>query len=41
MKFILNKDKLEIQNIGEQNSGSINYYLADVEYDSSWNNLTI
>ena len=41
MKFVLNKDKLEIQNINEQFSGSINYYEAQVQYDSSWNNLAI
>lgn len=41
MKFILNKDKLEIENIEVVKSGSVNYYEADVEYDNSWNNLAI
>ena len=41
MKFILNKDTLEIDNIELANSGSISYYEADVEYDESWNDLTI
>ena len=41
MKFILNKDELEIQEIEETNSGSVNYYKADVEYDDSWDNLAI
>ena len=41
MKFILNKDKVKIENNYVTNSGSVNYYEADVEYDESWNNLTI
>ena len=41
MKFILNKDKLTIESVEEINSGSVNYYEADVEYDSSWNGLII
>lgn len=41
MKFILNKDKLTIENKEKTNSGSIQYYEADVEYDESWDNLTI
>lgn len=41
MKFILNKDTLEIENIELVNSGSISYYEADVEYDESWNDLVI
>ena len=41
MKFILNKDKLNIENNIKYNSGSINYYEIDVEYDNSWNDLTI
>ena len=41
MKFILNKDKLEIENIEVVKSGSVNYYEADVEYDESWNDLAI
>ena len=41
MKFILNKDTLTIENEDLINSGSVNYYEADVEYDESWNDLTI
>lgn len=41
MKFILNKDTLEIENIEVVKSGSVNYYEADVEYDKSWNELVI
>ena len=43
MKFILNEDKLTIKNTKKdrQNSGSIKYYEAEVEYDESWNGLTI
>lgn len=41
MKFILNKDILEIENIEVVKSGSVNYYEADVEYDNSWNGLVI
>ena len=41
MKFILNKDTLEIENIEVVKSGSVNYYEADVEYDESWNDLVI
>ena len=41
MRFILNKDTLEIENIEVVKSGSVNYYEADVEYDESWNGLTI
>lgn len=41
MKFILNKDKLEIENIELVKSGSISYYEADVEYDESWKDLVI
>lgn len=41
MKFILNKDTLEIENIEIVKSGSVNYYEADVEYDESWNDLAI
>lgn len=41
MKFILNKDTLEIENIEVVKSGSVNYYEADVEYDESWNGLAI
>ena len=41
MKFILNKDILEVDKIAVGNSGSVNYYEAEVEYDESWNNLNI
>ncbi len=43
MKFILNKDKLTIEQTKEetQNSGSVKYYEADVEFDESWEGLTI
>ena len=41
MKFILNKDTLEVDKIAVGNSGSFNYYEAEVEYDESWNNLNI
>lgn len=45
MKFILNKDKLvdivKAENEKNPNSGSINYYEAEVEYDESWNGLSI
>ena len=41
MKFILNKDRLTIEDEETQNSGSVKYYEADVEYDESWNNLII
>jgi len=41
MKFKLEKDKLEIFDIKEINSGSIAYYEADVEYDESWKDLII
>ena len=42
MKFILNKDKLIIEKEKEEklNSGSVEYYEAEVEYDESWENLT-
>lgn len=41
MKFILNKDTLKIENEDRINAGAVNYYEADVEYDESWNGLTI
>ena len=41
MKFILEKDKLTIRDKENLKSGSINYYEADVEFDESWNGLTI
>lgn len=43
MKFILNKDKLVdiVKDEKNPNSGSINYYEAEVEYDESWSGLNI
>ena len=41
MKFILNKDTLEVDEAAVGNSGSVNYYEAEVKYDESWNNLNI
>lgn len=42
MKFIINKDQIvSIDNKFNPNSGSINYYEAEVEFDESWSNLTI
>ena len=39
MKFILNRDKLTLEGDKETNSGSVNYYEADIEYDNSWDDL--
>ena len=41
MKFVLNRDKLTIEELNDINSGSVNYYKADVEHDESWNTLSI
>lgn len=41
MKFKLNKDELEIENAESPNSGSIKYYEIEVEYDDSWEGLSI
>lgn len=41
MKFILNRDTLTVTDVEVINSGSLNYYEADVEYDESWDNLVI
>lgn len=41
MKFILNKDTLEIEDIEVVKSGSVSYYEANVEYDESWKDLVI
>lgn len=41
MKFILNKDILTIEDKEKPNAGSVNYYEIPVEYDESWDNLTI
>ena len=42
MKFIINKDELTVDDKEEIfNSGSVNYYEAEVEFDESWNGLTV
>ena len=43
MKFILDKDKLTIVNNKpyNYNSGSVDYYEAEVQFDEAWNDLTI
>lgn len=41
MKFVLNKDEIEIRDKDDIQSGSIHYYEADVEHDESWDDLTI
>ena len=43
MKFILDKDKLTIVNNKPYtyNSGSVDYYEAEVQFDEAWNDLTI
>lgn len=41
MKFILENDKLKIEQEKELNSGSLNYYEVDVEFNEAWQNLTI
>lgn len=43
MKFILDKDKLTIINNKPYtcNSGSIDYYESEVQFDESWNDLII
>jgi len=43
MKFILNGDKLTIERgrLERQNSGSLEYYKADVEFDEEWQGLAI
>ena len=42
MKFILNKDKLTTVELDKNvNSGAINYYNAEVNYDESWDGLVI
>lgn len=41
MKFILNKDTLIVESGESVNSGSLAYYEAAVEYDESWNDLSI
>ena len=41
MKFIVNKDRLEIDNLLKVVAGSLGYYEADVEFDESWDDLVI
>lgn len=41
MKFILDKDKLTIDEKESLNSGSIKYYEIPVEYDETWEDLSI
>ena len=41
MKFIINGDKLKIEQAETINSGSFEDYLMPVEYDESWNDLII
>lgn len=41
MKFIINGDKLKIEQAETINSGSFKDYLMPVEYDESWDNLNI
>ena len=41
MKFILDNDILTIEELECKNSGSINYYLADVEPNEQWQGLSI
>lgn len=43
MKFILDKDKLTIVNNKPYtcNSGSVDYYEAEIQFDETWNDLTI
>ena len=40
MKAKINKDRVEITELGFQNSGSVNYYEIECEFDESWNGLT-
>ena len=41
MKFILNGDKLTVENEECANSGSVQYYEVDVEHNEEWNALSI
>ena len=41
MKFILDKDTLTIEENKFYNSGSVDYYEAEVQFDETWNDLTI
>ena len=40
MKFILNKNILNIENLEDLYSGSINYFEIDIEFDETWDDLT-
>lgn len=40
MKAIINKDKVTLADTEVYNSGSINYYKLDTEFDESWEGLT-
>lgn len=42
MKFIIDKDKVVLDGYFDTNvSGTVNYYEIPIEYDETWNNLTI
>ena len=41
MKFILDKDTLTIEENKFYNSGSVDYYEAEIQFDETWNDLTI
>lgn len=41
MKFIISDDKLQIEQTDTINSGSFKDYLIPVEFDETWNDLTI
>ena len=41
MKFFLNKDRIIVEDSQNFNSGSINYYEAEISFDESWDNLNI
>lgn len=40
MKIIVEKDKIKIEKTENINSSSLNYYVADIEFDESWERLT-
>lgn len=41
MKFVLNKDRIIVEDSQNFNSGSINFYEAEIEYSEDWNDLNI
>lgn len=41
MKFVINKDTLTIEENKFYNSGSVDYYEAEIQFDETWNDLTI